>query len=135
MLPSASKLASEWCSIKGRGPKIPDRTINVKAEESQRQVIEWSSSWLYGKQIAHIWSNVDVPENPSDIDIGEQEVIQPSELNENKTTPQQLRRSERIWKPNSKYAKANIIEDGWPTWYDEWKLVFRESVKRSSLAQ
>ena len=44
-----------------------------------------------GEQIVHFFLNADVPEDPSDTDIGEQEVTQPSEPSENEMTPQQLK--------------------------------------------
>ena len=50
-----------------------------------------------------------MPEDSSDTSVGEQEVTQPSEPSENETTPQQLRHSEIILKPNPEYA--NTVED------------------------
>lgn len=59
----------------------------------------------------HIQSNVDAPKGPSDIDVDEQEVTQSSESDTNETTHQQLRRSNRIRRPNPKYANAAMVED------------------------
>ena len=64
-----------------------------------------------GEQTVHICFSANVPEDSSDTSIGEQEVTQPSEPSENEMTPQQLKRSERIQKPNPKYANITIIED------------------------
>ena len=63
------------------------------------------------EQTVHICLSADVPEDSSDTSVGEQEVTQPSELSENEMTPQQLKRSERIQKPNPKYVDIVIIED------------------------
>ena len=52
-----------------------------------------------------------MPEDSSDTSVGEKEVTQPSEPSENEMTSQQLKRSERIQKPNPKYVDIAIIED------------------------
>lgn len=65
-----------------------------------------------GEQTAHIWSSVETPEDTSDTDVIEQEVTQTSDAGEREPPPPQLRRTERIRKPNPKYANAAILEDG-----------------------
>ena len=63
------------------------------------------------EQTTHVQSNVDVSEYPSDIDVGEQRVTQPSESGVKAIAPQQLRQSEIIQKSNLEYANATIVED------------------------
>ena len=41
--------------------------------------LEKEVSQKVGEQIVHTWLSVDVPEDPSDINVGEQEVTQSSE--------------------------------------------------------
>ena len=65
-----------------------------------------------GEQTTYIHLNVDVPEDPSDIDVDEQKVIQSRESDKNETTHQQLKRSNRIQRSNPKYANTTIVEDG-----------------------
>ena len=89
--------ASTWWSSEKK--VLPDSNI----EEILQQKL--------GEQTTQIQSNVDAPENPSDIDIDKQEVTQSSESDKNETTHQQLRRSNRIRRPNPKYANAAIVED------------------------
>ena len=60
------------------------------------------------EQIVYIYLSVDVPGDLSDINVSEQEVTQSREL-EKKMTPQQLRQSEIIQKPNLEYV--NVVED------------------------
>ena len=64
-----------------------------------------------GEQIIYICLNAGVPGDLSDIDVDEQEVTQPSEPDEKERTPQQLRHSEIIQKPNPEYANEVIIQD------------------------
>ena len=64
-----------------------------------------------GEQTTQIQSNIDVPEDSSDIDIDKQVVTQSSESDKNETRHQQLRRSNRIRRPNPNYANAAIVED------------------------
>ena len=64
-----------------------------------------------GEQTTHTQPSIDVFEDPSDIDVDEQEVTQSSEFDEMETTYQQLRRSKGIQKPNPKYVNAAIVED------------------------
>ena len=66
---------------------------------------------MMGEQTTHIQSNVDVSEYPSDTDVGEQGVTQPSEPSEKEIAPQQLRQSKIIQKSNPEYANATIVED------------------------
>ncbi|CAH1449609.1 unnamed protein product [Lactuca virosa] len=61
-----------------------------------------------GEQTAHIWSSVDTPEDPSDTDVIEQEVTQTSDAGERETPPPQLRRTERIRKPNPNLELVRI---------------------------
>ena len=62
-----------------------------------------------GEQIVHICLSADVPGDPSNTNDGEQEMTQLSEPSENEMTPQQLRWSEIILKPNLEYV--NAVED------------------------
>ena len=69
---------------------IDDQSDTVEAEwPSEKEVlsdldnIEEILPHKMGEQIVHFFLNADVPENPSDNDIGEQEVTQPSEPSEN----------------------------------------------------
>ena len=64
-----------------------------------------------GEKTVYICINANVLEDPSDTDVGEQEMTQPSEPSEKIMAPQQLRRSERIQKPNPKDINTTIIED------------------------
>ena len=66
---------------------------------------------FYHKIQGNIWLSIDEYKDPSDTDVGEQEVTRSSEPSEKKTTPQQLRWSERIQKPNKKYVNTAIIKD------------------------
>ena len=50
-------------------------------------------------------------EYPTDTNVGEQEVTQSSETGEKEMTPQRLRQSEGIIKPNPKYTSTTIIKD------------------------
>ena len=52
-----------------------------------------------------------MPKNPSDTDLGRQEVTQPHKPGEKKMAPQRLKRSKRIQKPNPKYVDITIIDD------------------------
>ncbi|KAI3500109.1 hypothetical protein L1887_35925 [Cichorium endivia] len=89
-----------------------------------------------GEQTTHIWSSVDAPEDQSDTDNSEQEVTQPYDVTETETPPTQLRRSERIPKPNPKYANAAILDDGVkePETYEEasqnkvWQKAMEEEI-------
>ncbi|KAJ9556278.1 hypothetical protein OSB04_010892 [Centaurea solstitialis] len=74
-----------------------------------------------GEQTAHIWSSVDAPDDPSDINVTEQEETQSCEAGEEETPSPQLRRSKRIQRPNPKYANTAIIEDNVkePEMYEE----------------
>lgn len=88
--------ASSWWS--------PDKKVLPDSNN-----IEETLQQKMGEQTTHIWSSVDAPEDPSD--TYEKEVTQPSEPGERETPPPQLRWTERIRKPNPKYANAAIIED------------------------
>ncbi|CAH1416745.1 unnamed protein product [Lactuca virosa] len=81
--------ASSWWSLEKK--VLPD---SENIEEVLKQKM--------GEQTAHIWSSVDTPEDPSDTDVIEQEVTQTSNAGERETPPPQLRRTERIRKPNPK---------------------------------
>ena len=63
-----------------------------------------------GEQVEYIWSSIDVPKDPSDTNVSEQEVIQPNVLGEKEMTHQQLIQSERIHKPNLNYVNTTIVE-------------------------
>ena len=91
--------ASSWWSLEKK-----DLLDSNKIEESLQQKMR--------EQTTHIHLNVDVPEDPSDIDIDEQKVIQSRESDKNETTHLQLRRSNRIQRSNPKYANIVIVEDG-----------------------
>lgn len=115
--------ASSWWSPEKK--VLPDSN-NI--EEILQQKME--------EQTAHIRSSTDAPEEPSDIDVGEQEETQPSEAGEERTPPPQLRRTERIRKPNPKYANAAILEDSVqePQTYEEasqepaWQKAMEEEI-------
>ena len=70
--------ASSWWSLENK-----DLSDSNKIEEILQQKM--------GEQTTHIQLNVDVLEDPSDIDVDEQEVIQSRESDKNETTHQQLR--------------------------------------------
>ena len=90
--------ASSWWSSEKKD--LPDSN-NVEEILQQKM----------GEPTTHIQSNVDAPKDPSDIDVDEQEVTQSNESDTNETTHQQLRRSNRIRRPNPKYANAAMVED------------------------
>ena len=69
--------------------------------------IDYEEEWINDSGC----SNHDESGDPSSTKVGEQEVTQSSELSKNEMTPQQLRRSERIQKSNSKYVNTAITED------------------------
>jgi len=82
-----------------------------------------------GEKTTHIHLNVDVPEDPSDIDVDEQKVIQSRESDKNETTRQQLRQSNRIQRSNPKYANTAIVEDRdnkSETYEEAWQKVMKE---------
>ena len=58
-----------------------------------------------GEQTVNICSSADMHEYPSDTDVGEQEVTQPSEHGKKEKASQRLRRPETIQKSNPKYVK------------------------------
>ena len=87
-----------------------------------------------GEQTVHIFLSADVREDPIDIDVGEQEVTQPSEPSENEMTPQQLKRLEIILKPNLEYVNAVEDEVNEPETYEEasqnsvWQKAMEEEI-------
>nr|KAJ0189210.1 hypothetical protein LSAT_V11C800391990 [Lactuca sativa] len=115
---------------------------NMKPTSSEKKVLPDSENieellkQKTGEQTAHIWSSVDTPKDPSDTDVIEQEVTQTSNVDERETPPPQLRRTERIRKPNPKYANSAILEDGVkePETYEEaiknkaWQKAMEEEV-------
>ena len=90
--------ASSWWSSDKK--VLPDSN-NIKETLQQKM----------GEQTVHIWSSVDAPEEPSNIGNDELDKTQPSRDDERKAPTPQLRRIERIPKPNPKYANAAILED------------------------
>ena len=60
-----------------------------------------------------------MPEDSSDISVGEQEVTQPSEPSENEMTPQQLWHSELILNANPECSNAIEDEVNEPETYEE----------------
>ena len=90
--------ASSWWSLEKKA--LPDSNL---IEEILQQKM--------GEQTTQIWSNINPPDDPSDVDVGERDATQPSEAGESETPPPQPRRSERILKPNPKYANAVTVED------------------------
>ncbi|CAH1431622.1 unnamed protein product [Lactuca virosa] len=88
--------ASSWWSLEKK--VLPD---SENIEEVLKQKM--------GEQTAHIWSSVDTPEDPSDTDVIKQEVTQTSNAGERETPPPQLRRTERIRKPNPKVKSLESV--------------------------
>ena len=56
----------------------------------------------------HICLSANVPRDPSDTDVSEQEVTQPCQPSEKEMTPQQLQQLERIQKSNPNYVNTTI---------------------------
>ena len=89
-----------------------------------------------GEQTVHIWSSVDAPDDPSNVDVTEQEETQSCEAGKEETPPPQLRRSNRIPRPNPKYANTAILEDNVkePETYEEasqnkaWQKAMEEEI-------
>ncbi|KAJ9565416.1 hypothetical protein OSB04_001382 [Centaurea solstitialis] len=115
--------ASSWWSSEKKA--LPDsKTIEEILQEKM------------GEQTAHIWSSVDAPDDPSDIDVTEQEETQSCEAGEEETPSPQLRRSKRILRPNPKYANTAILEDNVkePETYEEvsqnkaWQKAMEEEI-------